>query len=196
MAKSERIIVEAELTGLIFGIETDKEIWGGVGIQAIAWSPHEENILAAVTLKTNRLEIWNVEKGAMVAIYDLRAAFFEIKWGPHDPNLLIAREINAQSLFKIDISTGKQIKIPNAGVSITSMEWHPRRPNFVFLGNNMGYISLFNIDEMFQEKYFTIDSKDALIPDDVIDIVYSPGEDVFLAVRRDGALFLFGVQEN
>lgn len=114
IAKSERIIQEDKLAGMIFGIETDKEIWGGVGLQAIAWSPHEENILAAVTLKTNRLEIWKVNMGVMVAIIDLKGAIFEIKWSPHDPNLLIGREKDNHWFFKIDINTGKQKKLTTA----------------------------------------------------------------------------------
>lgn len=51
---------ESKFVDFVFGIETGKEIWGGVGISCIDWSPLEDNLLAAVTLKTDRLEIWNV----------------------------------------------------------------------------------------------------------------------------------------
>lgn len=98
---------EAKFAGMLFGIDIEKDIWGGVGLQAIVWSPHEENVLAAITLKTNRLEIWNVKSGVMLAIADLRDAIFELQWSPHDQNLLVGRKKDSACIYRIDCKTGK-----------------------------------------------------------------------------------------
>ena len=42
----------------ISGRDFNPEIWGGVGISCIDWHPTQPNIIAALTLKTNQLEIW------------------------------------------------------------------------------------------------------------------------------------------
>jgi len=75
---------------MLLGKNTEKDIWGGVGIHCIDWSPLEDNLLAAVTLKTDRLEIWQVNKGAMVAILDLKGKVSCIKWSLHDRSSLFA----------------------------------------------------------------------------------------------------------
>lgn len=180
---------------MIFGIEIDKEIWGGVGLQAIVWSPHMENIIAAVTLKTNRLEIWNVKSGTMIAILDLRAPIFELKWSPHDPNLIVAREKEADCIYKIDIKTGKQTKLA-LKANVSAMAWHPRRPNLLFLGSTSSFVCLYSIVDSNEQKSFGIPPMSMVKSASVKDIVHSPGEDVFLVVRNDGTIYLFGTQEN
>jgi WD40 repeat protein len=82
---------ESKVLEFILGLEPSKEIWGGVGISCIDWSPLEDNLLAAVTLKTDRLEIWDVQKGVMLAILDLKGKIINIKWSPNDNSTLIAR---------------------------------------------------------------------------------------------------------
>ena len=64
--------IEGQIFSRIHGQDVHKDIWGGVSIACIDWHPLEENLLAATTLKTNRLEIWRVDQGAMICIMDLK----------------------------------------------------------------------------------------------------------------------------
>jgi hypothetical protein len=60
-----------QITDFLFNTDSSKEIWGGVGIAALDWNPIDKDILAIATYKTNRLEIWAVDQGKMIAIMDL-----------------------------------------------------------------------------------------------------------------------------
>lgn len=56
----------SKVASFIIGLSLNSDIWGGVGVSCVDWHPKEENLLAAMTLKTNRLEIWNVKSCQMV----------------------------------------------------------------------------------------------------------------------------------
>ena len=69
---------------LVLGSQHMKEIWGGVGISCIDWHPSKENLIAAVTRRTDRLELWQVDKGVMVYIANLNIQASRISWNPHN----------------------------------------------------------------------------------------------------------------
>ena len=48
-----------------------RDIWGGVGVSCIDWNSIQTNVLAAVTMVTNRLEVWRVDTRKMISIMDL-----------------------------------------------------------------------------------------------------------------------------
>ena len=50
-----------QITDFIFNKTSVGEIWGGVGIAAFEWNPVEKDVLAVMTRKTNKLEIWAVD---------------------------------------------------------------------------------------------------------------------------------------
>ena len=50
-----------QILDFIFNKNSVGEIWGGVGISAFEWNPIEKDVLAIVTKKTNKLEIWAVD---------------------------------------------------------------------------------------------------------------------------------------
>ena len=79
-----------EIKDFFWNTNSNAEIWGGVGIAALDWNPLEKDILAIVTEKTNRLEIWSVKTGRMISILDLKTKIHNIKWNPHNPSQLIA----------------------------------------------------------------------------------------------------------
>ena len=59
-----------------------KDVWGGVGVACIDWNKMQSNVLAAVTMVTNRLEVWQVDLRKMISIMDLEAKVTMIKWSP------------------------------------------------------------------------------------------------------------------
>ena len=86
--------------------ERKEMIWGGVGIACIDWNQVRPNILAAVTLKTNLLEVWDVEKAVMVNIHELPKQVQMVRWSPHRENSLLAVAVKSAKLFLIDTLTG------------------------------------------------------------------------------------------
>ena len=59
------------VASFVSGVDLDPEIWGGVGLTCIEWHPTEANTLAAITMKTNQLEVWKVDCAQMIAILEL-----------------------------------------------------------------------------------------------------------------------------
>jgi WD40 repeat protein len=53
----------AKVYEFILGMDLNTDVWGGVGVSCVDWHPTVKNLLAAISLKTNVLEIWNVEIG-------------------------------------------------------------------------------------------------------------------------------------
>lgn len=84
-----------EIKDFFWNTNSNAEIWGGVGIAALDWNPIEKNILAIVTKKTNRLEIWNLDLGKMIKIMDLNTKVLYIKWSPTKPTELVLLEKKA-----------------------------------------------------------------------------------------------------
>ena len=50
----------------MLGMDLNTDVWGGVSVACIDWHPKKGNLLAAMTLKTNNLEIWDVESGQLI----------------------------------------------------------------------------------------------------------------------------------
>ena len=94
------------ITQALLGIDINQEIWGGVGITCLDWNPVEPNLLAAVTSKTQRLEIWKVDKGQMIYIMDLLMKVSSIRWNPHNGSQLMALEKDKDKLLLIDYKMG------------------------------------------------------------------------------------------
>ena len=78
------------------------EFWGGVGVQCIDWNPQEPNVIAAVTLKTNQLEVWKVDTAEMLALMYIDKKLATIQWSPHDPNRIIGRVLDKNGFMVID----------------------------------------------------------------------------------------------
>ena len=93
---------QPKLIHRILGAPERPEIWGGVGIACIDWNQIKPNLLAAVTLKTNMLEVWDIEQGTMVNIHELPRPVQMIKWSPHREDLLLAVADKASKLFLVD----------------------------------------------------------------------------------------------
>ena len=172
---------------------SDSKLWGGVGVKCIDWSPTESNMLAAVTLKTGKLEIWDVEKGMMEAIYETRGEFKQLKWSLHESDILVG--FGDQFFFEIDCLTGKN-KVYPLDMTVTAMTQHPKRADkFFFAGTLTGKVFLYDLqqDKKIAQYQVPTDGASAAA---IKDIVYSPGEDVFLVVRKDGQMYLFGTAES
>ena len=82
---------------------------------------------------------------------------------------------------------------------ITTVIWHPRMPDHCLMGFTDGLVALTNVPEKARVKTWVVSEHgNAAIgkTPGVQDIVYSPGEEVFLVVRSDGNIFLFGIQDE
>ena len=135
----------------------------------------------------------------MIGIMDLKVAVSLVKWNPHNPAQLIAleksdnaHEITRKVLY-LDYTTNVQKVLSNVMVNITTIGWHPRRPDFVVLGTGYGQVTITNITTQVYDAMFVVPQKvqGSKISAMVQDIVYSPGEDVFLVIRYDGQIFLY-----
>ena len=180
------------------------EIWGGVGISCFEWNPIDKNVVAIVTKKTNKLEIWAVDQGRMIGIMDLKVAVSLVKWNPHNPAQLIALEKSdnaheiARKILYLDYTTNVQKVLSNVMVNITTIGWHPRRPDFVVLGTGYGQVSITNITTQVYDAMFVVPQKvqGSKVSAMVQDIIFSPGEDVFLVIRVDGQIFLYSAEQQ
>ncbi len=56
----------AKVAEFMLGMDLNTDVWGGVSVACIDWHPKKGNLLAAMTLKTNNLEIWDVESGQLI----------------------------------------------------------------------------------------------------------------------------------
>ena len=91
-----------KVIGFIAGRDFNPDIWGGVGIQCIDWHPTEPNILAAVTLKTNQLEVWKVDTAEILCILDIEKKLASIQWSPHEQNKILGRTLGKNGVVLID----------------------------------------------------------------------------------------------
>lgn len=84
------------------GYDLSSDIWGGVGVTCVDWHPQESNLLAALTLKTDQLEVWRIDCAQMVAVISLGKRCGSIQWNPHNPNQLMARILDSGHILLID----------------------------------------------------------------------------------------------
>ena len=79
---------------------------------------------------------------------------------------------------------------------VTAVRWHPRQPSKILIGTDKGNISLYNLDKKAVEiSYQGVVYIDTNIKNSVIDLLWNPGEDVFLTLFKDGSLRLYGQEE-
>ena len=77
---------------------------------------------------------------------------------------------------------------------VTVAKWHPRHPSKILIGSEKGEIRMYDLEKKdFETDYIAmfnpkLERKDM---NSVIDLCWSPGEDVFLALFKDGQLRLY-----
>ena len=98
--------------------------------------------------------------------------------------------------FIVDYLTGKvkTVEVP----SITSATWHPRQAGRVLIGRSDGKVVLYDwksntrLMEYDTPQLEESKTKENEYKNKILDVCFSPGEDVFLVLRADGNLYLFG----
>jgi len=81
---------------------------------------------------------------------------------------------------------------------VTVAKWHPRHPSKILIGSVKGEIRMYDLEKKAFETDFTaffnpkLEKKDS---NSVVDLAWSPGEDVFLALFKNGQLRLYGQHE-
>ena len=111
-------------------------------------------MLAIATKKTNRLEIWAVDVGKMIAIMDLKTKILFMKWSPHDPHKLIALEktssatSNIKKVLIIDYKEETQKVVYDVMLHFSTIGWHPKKPEHYVYGNTTGTISVCHIETL------------------------------------------------
>ena len=132
----------------------------------------------------------------MIGIQDVKPGICQIRWSLADPNVLIARIKNTNQMVLIEYKTGQQqIRDISGLTTITSMCQHPRTPSSFFFGDIDGKVVLFETQQNQKIAQYQVPT-DGASAAAIKDIVYSPGEDVFLVVRKDGQMYLFGTAES
>ena len=144
-----------------------------------------------------------MEKAVMVNIHELPKQVQIVRWSPHRENSLLAVAEKSAKLFLIDTLTGASevidySKVVTKSQKISTVIWHPRMQDHCLVGFSEGMIALSNLAAQARVKTWIVsDQAKAEISrtPGVREIVYSPGEEVFLAVRSDGNVFLFSMQD-
>ena len=98
--------------------------------------------------------------------------------------------------FIVDYLTGKTktVEVP----LITSAIWHPRQAGRLLIGRSDGKVVLYDwknnksLMEYETPQLEESKTKENEYKNKIIDVCFSPGEDVFLVLRADGGLYLFG----
>ena len=101
--------------------------------------------------------------------------------------------------FVVDYLTGKSYNLNLT--AITSAIWHPRQAGRLLLGRTDGFVVLYDTNAKKQLMIYETPQPEEVklnsqkISENqirIVDVCFSPGEDVFLALRADGNLYLFG----
>ena len=191
ITKTENILQSIDKT-----LKTD--IWGGVGVACLEWSLLQPNLLAAVTFKTQTLEVWDTQTCNFINRIKFDQKICKVSWSPSEKNTLLLLTTNG-FVFKVDYLTGQSKKLDLGFV--TSASWHPRQAGRVLVGKLDGKVQLidtkstktlmeYNTPALEESK-----AKENQNQAKITDICFSPGEDVFLVLRADGNLYLFGQEE-
>ena len=99
-------------------------------------------------------------------------------------------------LFEVNYLTGKSRRLDVTNIS--SAIWHPRQAGKILVGRHDGKAQLHDTRaSKTLMEYETPELEESKAKENqhqvkIIDICFSPGEDVFLVLRADGNLYLFG----
>ena len=181
----------------ILGKELFPDIWGGVGIACFDWHPTEPNLLAAVTLKTNKLEVWRVDEGKMISIVNVAKPISYIRWLPSESTKIIMKEYDSTN-FHICDYVKQAVAVATVHTKATTFCCHPSRPGHIMYGTAKGDVILIDVLENVNRGLWETDKSLLKLGNDrqIRDIVCSPGEDVFLVLRADDKMCLYGIARD
>lgn len=81
--------------------------------------------------------------------------------------------------------------------NITAARWHPRHSAKILVGTEKGQIYLYNLEKkQIEMQYVGITTLGQDAVSTVVDLLWNPGEDVFLALFSLGTLRLYGQTEK
>lgn len=120
------------------------DTFGGVGITCLDFSTTNTKFLAACTLKSNMLEIWDTQMNQLYKIIPIGLRSVFIQWAPtNTKHIAILSE--SLTIKIVNIETGTSDNLPLTDV--TTIKWHPRQPSKLLIGSNKGNIYLYNIEK-------------------------------------------------
>lgn len=97
--------------------------FGGVGVSCLEFSNTQTKLLAAVTLKTKILEIWDTHTNQLWKYFQLSQRVLQVSWSPTNPKIILLFSENL-TLKIVNIDTGS---IEDIGVeNVSAARWHPR----------------------------------------------------------------------
>ena len=89
------------------------------------------NILAASTIKTHIIEIWDTRKGQINKLIKLPEPALQILWRPYSDDMLLV--VTAmKNVFLVKPSTERLTNLDYE--NITAACWHPRNDGLLLLG--------------------------------------------------------------
>ena len=117
------------------------DIWGGVGVVCMDWSTLQPNLLAAVTFKTNQLEIWDTETGNLIKQFYFDNRVIKVSWCPTSKDHLVILTDEHEGIILNYVSgTNVLVNVPG----ITAIIWHPRTAGYLIVGKHTGQVYLFD----------------------------------------------------
>ena len=100
--------------------------------------------------------------------------------------LLVTQERQEVKLMNLETEKFEVLQI-NARCTVA--KWHPRTPSKILIGTATGQIMLFDLEKRkVEQEYACFTKEDRNV---VVDLSWSPGEDVFLALFQQGQLRLY-----
>ena len=96
----------------------EHDVWGGIGINSISYSPLGDHLLAASALRVGRLELWDTNKRTFIRAFELDSSvpIKEVHWSPFKPYEMLALFEN-HKLKVLDLSvTGDNPILPVSSI--------------------------------------------------------------------------------
>lgn len=118
----------------------------------------------------------------------------QMNWAPtNNKQLLLLTDTKALKIVNVETSVIDMIPVD---ADVTAVRWHPRHASKILVGTEKGTIYLYNLEKrQFEMNYTGLMVPNAKDKNSVIDLLFNPGEDVFLALFKHGDLRLYSQNE-
>ena len=98
--------------------------FGGVGVSCLDFSPQNPKLLAACTIHSQLLEVWDTSLNQLIKTFKMGDGVLSVQWSPTNIKTLVCLCRN-RSIKLVNVETGA-IDTLNLDLDITVAWWHPR----------------------------------------------------------------------
>lgn len=164
--------------------------FGGVGVSCLDFSTQNPKLLAACTIHSQLLEVWDTSLSQLIKTFKIGDGVLSVQWAPTNIKTLVCLCRN-RAVKIVNVESGT-IDTLNLDPDVTVAWWHPRQASKLLVGRQNGYLYLYNIEKRTKEITYDAMSNS----NGVVELMWNPGEDVFLALFKDGTLRLYAQDEK